>query len=169
MNHPATVVPAAPGLDRPCSLREQKKQPEMKMGLRNLANGEEQVFDSIQTWAFLKGGKFLLAQKYRGEGKAKGGSDLILLSLEDGSRLTIGNVSSFAPNESESLVALRIESDSGEGGVQILNPATNALTTPCVSVHRPPCSGCPIATTGSPTSTWAAISTPSSTSLPPHA
>jgi len=26
VNHPATAVPAAPGLDRPCSLREQKKQ-----------------------------------------------------------------------------------------------------------------------------------------------
>jgi dienelactone hydrolase len=108
-------------------LREQKKSPEMKLGLRKLASGEEQVLDSVQSWRFLKTGKHLLAHRYRGEGKTKGGSDLVLFDLETGARLSLGNVSSYLPNEAGTSVALRIESDNGERGVQILDPETMAL------------------------------------------
>lgn len=110
-------------------LRDQKKVPENKLGLRNLASGEEEVIESVQSWRLLKTGKHLIAQRYRAEGQTKGGSDFLLVSLDDGSRLSIGNVSSYLPNESGTLVALRIESASGERGVQVLDPATNRLRT----------------------------------------
>lgn len=109
-------------------LREEKKPIENRMGLRNLATGEERLMDRVASFRFLKGSRYMLLQRYRGAGKTEGGSDLNLVDLQDGAILAVGNVSDCVANQSNTLLALKIESDSGEKGVQILNPATRTLT-----------------------------------------
>lgn len=109
-------------------LREEKKPIENRLGLRNLASGQERVIERVVSFRFLKGSHYLLVQRYRGLTKAEGGSDMMLIDLSDGAAFVVGNVSGVAENHDANLLALRIESDSGEGGVQILNPATRTLT-----------------------------------------
>lgn len=110
-------------------LKEEKKPLQNKLGLRNLQTGEEIVTEGVEGFHFLKGGKFLLAHRYRGESKQEGGSDLVILNLAEPGNLTVGNVVSFTPNYDESLVALKIESDSGFKGVQVLDPSNFSLKT----------------------------------------
>lgn len=110
-------------------LRAAKKPIERKLGLRNLATGAEQVFDAVQSWQFLKTSKYVLIQKNRAEGQTKGGADLLVMSLSDDARLTIGNVANVSPNESGTLVALGLDSANGEKGIQILDPETMSLRT----------------------------------------
>lgn len=110
-------------------LREQRKAVERKFAYRNLATGEEKIVDSVLSAQFLKTSKHLILHKNRGEVKPKGGSDLIVVSLADGAQLNVGNVTSYLANEAGTLLALRIESDSGEGGVQVLDPDTMSLRT----------------------------------------
>lgn len=109
-------------------LRKDHKPIETKLVLKNLGNGAETTFDSVEGYDFLKGNRFLMARKLRGASKSEGGSDLFIFDLTDGTQLTIGNVVSAHPNHEENLVAIRTESDSGEKGVQVINPATHVLT-----------------------------------------
>ncbi len=101
--------------------------PPTKLGLRNLSSGDEQVFEGVQRYQFLKGSKFLLAQSVRPATRTDGGTDLLVLNLETGDSLNLGNVVDAMPNNDGSLVALTIKSDSGLQAVQILNPATQSL------------------------------------------
>lgn len=110
-------------------LRAQRKPIERKMGLRNLANGNEEVFGAVQSHQFLKTSKHLLVHKSRPEGQTKGGTDLHVVSLVDDARLVIGNVVNVRPNEAGTLVALGIESTSGESGIQLLDPEAMSLRT----------------------------------------
>lgn len=107
----------------------QKQQPRLKLGLRNLAEGKEQVLENIRTFQFTKGSKYLLMSRYPGQGKNPPSSDLMVMNLSDGSTVTIGNVMGFRMNKEENLIALNIESDSGERGVQLYDPATSTLKT----------------------------------------
>jgi len=119
------MAPPKETIDR---LRAERKPIQTKLGLRNLATGQEVVFENISNFSFLKGSKYLVAERSRGTTKSEGGSDFVLLNLDTGVDLTIGNVVGIAPNETETLIALRIQSDSGNYGVQVLDPATRSLT-----------------------------------------
>lgn len=110
-------------------LREERKPIKTKLGLVNLATGEEKRFDDVQRFRFLKGGRFLLAHRFRPDTRKEGGSDLTVLDLADMSPMTIGNVMDVEPNEKEDLLALRNEPETGEASVQILDPATSTLRT----------------------------------------
>jgi len=110
-------------------MREEKKPVQTKLGLLNLEAGQEQIFDDVQSFRFLKGSRYLLAHRYRGPGKTEGGSDLLVVDLATGESLTVGNVTAMLPNEAETRVALVVESDSGHRGVQLLDPATNSIRT----------------------------------------
>ncbi|HRK22375.1 MAG TPA: hypothetical protein PLX06_11225, partial [Fimbriimonadaceae bacterium] len=110
-------------------LRAQRKPLERKMGLRNLASGQEEVFEAVQSYQFLKTAKHVLIHKLRPEGQTKGGTDLLVVSLVDNARLTIGNVVNVRPNESGDLVALGLESPAGESGIQVLDPDAMSLRT----------------------------------------
>lgn len=109
-------------------LRAEKKPVENKLVYRNLEKGTEAIIDSVSNFSFLKGSRFLVAHRNRGAGKQDGGSDLTVIDLTDGSRLSVGNVSAFAPNHDGNVLALVVESDSGEKGVQIYDPASRSLT-----------------------------------------
>jgi dipeptidyl aminopeptidase/acylaminoacyl peptidase len=110
-------------------LRDEKKPIRNKLGLLNLATGEERRIDDVQRFRFLKGGRFLLAQRYRPETRKEGGSDLTVIDLAEMTPMTLGNVVEAEPNDREDLVALRMEPESGEGSVQVLDPAAGRLRT----------------------------------------
>jgi dipeptidyl aminopeptidase/acylaminoacyl peptidase len=109
--------------------KEEKREVHNKLNLLNLDSEEAVSLDDVQSFRFLKGSGFVVAQRYRGPGKTEGGSDLFISNLADGSSITIGNVASFALNKEETLLALDIESDSKNSGVQIYDPAARKLTT----------------------------------------
>ncbi|MFY9233476.1 MAG: prolyl oligopeptidase family serine peptidase [Fimbriimonadaceae bacterium] len=118
-------------------LRDQKQPVENKLGIRNLETGDEKVFDSVQSFAFLPNGApvsgYLVAHRYRGQAKPSGGSDLLVLDLDTGQTTTIGNVAGYsarpAPpgSKPDSAVALMVDSDSGNRGVQLYYPAASKL------------------------------------------
>ncbi len=110
-------------------LRDEHKPIETKFALRSLSTGKEITYEGVQSFTFLKGSKTLLLQRFRGIGKVEGGSDLVSINLGTGEPLTIGNVVSATANYAGDLVALSIASDSGQKGVQLLDPATNSLRT----------------------------------------
>ncbi len=109
--------------------KEDKKELHAKMGLRNLVDGDEVVLDEVQSFRFLRGSNFLVAKRYRGAGKTEGGSDLFITHLADGASVTLGNVAAWVPNKEETLLALDVESDSKNNGVQIYDPAAQRLST----------------------------------------
>jgi dipeptidyl aminopeptidase/acylaminoacyl peptidase len=109
--------------------RDQTREIHFKMGLRNLQNGEELVLDDVLSFRFLKGSHFLVAQRYRGPGRTEGGSDLFIANMADGTTVTLGNVAGFVANKAETLLALDVESDSKNNGVQIYEPSTQRLNT----------------------------------------
>lgn len=109
-------------------LKEQHRPIETKLGIRNLGNGQEVVLERVASFKFLKGSHYLVAQRYHGP-KEKGGGDMTVVDLSDGSAFAIGNVVNCIPNHEGNLLALEIESDSGDNGVQILDPATHVLNT----------------------------------------
>ncbi len=111
------------------ALKEQKKPIENRLGLRNLEDGGEVILESVESFRFLKGSKFLIAKRNRGAAKAEGGSDLFITNLKDGTSVTLGNVGGYTLNKAETLLALDVESDSKNNGVQIYNPESQKLTT----------------------------------------
>lgn len=110
-------------------LREQKLPVENKLVLRDLRSGEERVLDSVQRFAFAKGARALLAHRYRGAAKKEGGSDLTVVMLDTGREATFGNIVGFSLNESETMVAVGVESDSGSKGIQVITLATMSVDT----------------------------------------
>ncbi|MBX3117522.1 MAG: prolyl oligopeptidase family serine peptidase [Fimbriimonadaceae bacterium] len=107
----------------------QKQPVRMKLGLRSLPEGKEQTVENVRSFQFLKGSKFLLISRYPGQGKNPPSADLQVMNLANGTTLTIGNVMGFRLNKEETLIALNIESDSGEHGMQLFNPASGTLQT----------------------------------------
>lgn len=100
-------------------LREEKKPVEMKLGLRNLANGQETIYESIQSWAFTKGGGSLVMLRYRAASRTSGGSDLIIRNMVDGTTMTIGNVMDMRLHKNGKWLALGIDSGGQEKGLQV--------------------------------------------------
>ncbi len=108
-------------------LSAQRQQPRLKLGLRSLADGKEQIIENARSFQFTKGSKYLLISRYAGQGKNPPSADLTIMNLADGATMTIGNVMGFRLNRAESMIALSIESDSGERGVQLYDPSTGTL------------------------------------------
>jgi dipeptidyl aminopeptidase/acylaminoacyl peptidase len=102
-------------------LREAKKPIFTKLGLRNLENGSEQVFESVLSYNFLKGSRALLAQRFPAEGRPGAASDLLVITPSNGSVLPISGVTAAMPNHAGTEVALSIKTDAGEQGVELLD------------------------------------------------
>ncbi len=135
-------------------LRRDKKPVHNKAGLLNLANGEEAMFDAIESFAFSPDGAYLVLRPYgpeagsgaspaadggRGGGRGgesaagaedRPGTTLVVRYLASGRDETFGNVSQFAWQNSNDghLLAMTISVPGKLGnGVQLLDAATNVL------------------------------------------
>jgi acetyl esterase/lipase len=136
-------------------LRTEQKPVQNKLGVLNLATGETDALDAIESFAFSPDGAFLAIRPYgperpsgagaagaAGRGGRGGaastpsdaedapGTTLIVRRLATGRDMTFGNVSQFAWQDAERshLLALTISTPGKMGnGVQLLDPDTNTL------------------------------------------
>ena len=124
-------------------LRKEKKPIQRKLGLLNLASGEQTVVDGIESFAFSANGAYLAMRRYAPERKEAPeaasadetseapGTTLIVRQLTTGRDTTFGNVAEFAwqdlPKRGR-LIALRISAEDKTGnGVQLFDPETGTL------------------------------------------
>src|SRR5262245_1633353 len=127
-------------------LRREKKPVQRKLGLLNLATGEQTVVDGIESFAFSANGAYLAMRRYAPERKdapppeadragaemdAPPGATLIVRHLTSGRDTTFGNVAEYAwqdlPKRGR-LLAMTISAEDKTGnGVQLYDPETGAL------------------------------------------
>lgn len=123
-------------------LTKEKKPIQRKLGLLNLATGEQTVVEGIESFAFSSNGAYLAMRRYppkkdapeaaaSAEADDTPGATLIVRQLASGRDTTFGNVSAFAwqdlPKQGR-LLALTISAEDKTGnGVQLFDPETNAL------------------------------------------
>lgn len=126
-------------------LKKDKKPSHRKLGLMNLATGEQCVLDSIESFAFSPNGAYLAMRHYAPE-KANptpppadspeadpAGATLIVRNLATGRDSTFGGVSEFAWQDlpqTGRLLALAISAEDKTGnGIQLFDPQTGSLRT----------------------------------------
>ena len=129
-------------------LRQQKKPIQRKMGLLNLATGDQTVIEAIETFSFSPNGTYLAMRRYAPEKKDAGGpapdatptadadevpagATLVVRQLSTGHDTSFGNVSEFAWQDlprTGTLLAMAINSDDKTGnGVQLFNTETASV------------------------------------------
>jgi dipeptidyl aminopeptidase/acylaminoacyl peptidase len=124
-------------------LRKEKKPVHRKLGLLNLATGEQTTVDGVESFAFSANGAYLAMRRYAPERKdappaeagaevdAPPGATLIIRHLDSGRDTTFGNVAEYAWQELPKrgrLLAMTISAEDKTGnGVQLFDPETNAL------------------------------------------
>src|SRR5215470_9272314 len=124
-------------------LKKEKKPIHRKLGLLNLATGEQTTVDGVESFAFSANGAYLAMRRYApepkdkppaeaaGEMDAPAGATLIVRHLASGRDTTFGNVAEYAwqdlPKRGR-LLAMTISAEDKTGnGVQLFDPETNAL------------------------------------------
>ena len=126
-------------------LKKDKKPAQNKLGLTNLATGEQTVIDGIVAFAFSPTGKALAFRRYPAEKTGSTppdptaddenpvGSPLIVRNLANGRDTTLGNVSDFAWQDTAKtghLLAVAISTDDKTGnGIAVFNSETGTLRT----------------------------------------
>lgn len=124
-------------------LRKEKKPIHRKLGLLNLASGEQTSVDGIESFTFSASGAYLAMRRYAPERKdapaaetgreteTPPGTTLIVRHLDSGRDTTFGNVAEYSwqdlPKRGR-LLALTISAEDKTGnGVQLYDPETGAL------------------------------------------
>jgi dienelactone hydrolase len=124
-------------------LRKEKKPIRRKLGLLNLATGEQTTMDGIESFAFSANGAYLAMRRYALERKdappaevsaeteAPPGATLIIRYLASGRDTAFGNIGEYVwqdlPKRGR-LLAMTISAEDKTGnGVQLFDPETNAL------------------------------------------
>jgi dienelactone hydrolase len=127
-------------------LRKEKKPIHRKLGLLNLATGEQLTMDGIESFAFSANGAYLAMRRYALERKdappaeadragaeteATPGATLIIRYLASGRDTAFGNIGEYAWQDMSKrgrLLAMTISAEDKTGnGVQLFDPETNAL------------------------------------------
>jgi hypothetical protein len=124
-------------------MKKEKKPVQKKMGLLNLATGEQTVVDSIESFAFSPSGTYLAMRRYPPEKKETPeaaaptetedtpGAALLLRQLSSGRDASFGNVSEYAWQDLPkrgTLLAMTINAEDKTGnGIQIFNSETAAV------------------------------------------
>lgn len=122
-------------------LTKEKKPIQRKLGLINLATGEQTVVEGVESFAFSANGAYLAMRRYPPKKETSGdaaveaddtpGATLIVRHLASGRDTTFGNVSAFAWQDLSKqgrLLALTISAEDKTGnGVQLFDPETGAL------------------------------------------
>ncbi len=124
-------------------LRKERKPIQRKLGLLNLASGEQVVIDGIESFAFSSNGAYLAMRRYAPERKdappaaepaepdSLPGATLIVRQLVSGRDTTFGNVAEYVwqdlPQRGR-LLAMTISAEDKTGNsVQLFDPETNVL------------------------------------------
>ncbi|MFZ4507571.1 MAG: S9 family peptidase, partial [Fimbriimonas sp.] len=105
-------------------LKEEKKPVEIRLAIRSLAANQEQIFEGVRTYKFLKGGRFLVFHRQR---TTEPGADMVVVDLSDGTQSVFSNVVDFELNDAENLIAFEMETPGGFQGIQTFEPSTGTL------------------------------------------
>ncbi len=107
-------------------LQKEKKPVRTAFGLRNLATGETVSIADVSAFSFNPSGGFVSVTKYAAEGKKT--SEVLVLDLVGGTRLSVSNVSEHAWSDAAPLLALAVTVDGGAGnGLQLFDGTTGAV------------------------------------------
>lgn len=115
-------------------LRKAKKPVMSDMQLIDLSSNTIHNVKGARSFGFSKSSNYVAIHKYASDTKAKHkGSDLILKDLKGNQTLNIGNVSSYAFNETGTLFAYLVDADGDSGNglyiIDLNNHRSNALHT----------------------------------------
>lgn len=125
-------------------LRKEKKPLHRKLALLNLANGELDTIDNVESFSFSVDGKQLLMRRYAperptanrgdaepaatGDPEEAPGATVVVRALADGRDTTFGNVGESAWQSNGRLLALTIAAEDRTGnGVQVFDPSSASL------------------------------------------
>ncbi len=130
-------------------LRSEKKPVQDSLGLLNLATGEAETFEGVESFAFSSDGAYLTMQRYRavpsseptgasgGSGRGESaspeelpGMTIIVRQLAGGRETSFGNVSQFKWQDAEQshLLAMTISAEDKAGnGVHLFDPEKSVL------------------------------------------
>ncbi len=98
------------------------------LGLLNLATGEQEKIDEVESFSFSEDGRYLAFRRYKPEDKESSGVDMVVRELSSGSSLSFGNVSALRWQDAGHLLAMTIDADDQIGnGVKLYDPASGRL------------------------------------------
>ncbi len=98
------------------------------LGLLNLATGEQEKIDEVESFSFSEDGRYLAFRRYKPEDKESSGVDMVVRELATGSSLSFGNVSALRWQDEGHLLAMTIDADDQIGnGVKLYDPASSRL------------------------------------------
>lgn len=107
-------------------MREEDRPIRNRMGLLNLASGEEEILEAVASFLFDDSGEYLVIRGYPAEGVEA--PDLLVRTLESGSSINFGNVSEFALQDGAPRLAMTISTESGVGnGIQLYDATSSSL------------------------------------------
>lgn len=115
-------------------LKKDKKPPQTKLTLVELATGKKTEYDKIRKFAFSGEKSTAIAmQRYPSDAQEKekdkwAGSDLIVRDLASGNELSVGNVSEFAFDKHGAWLAWVVDAqDKAGNGIEVRNMDTGAV------------------------------------------
>ena len=108
---------------------QESRQPvRNSLGLLNLATGEQETIEEVQSFSISDDGRYLAFRRYKPEDKESSGVDVIVRELATGSSLSFGNVSAMSWQDEGRLLAMTIDADDRIGNsVKLYDPATGRL------------------------------------------
>ncbi|MXX71703.1 MAG: S9 family peptidase [Gemmatimonadetes bacterium] len=108
---------------------QESRQPvRNSLGLLNLATGEQETIDEVESFSFSEDGRYLAFRRYKPEDKESSGVDAVVRELATGSSLSFGNISALSWQDEGHLLAMTIDADDRIGnGVKLYDPATGRL------------------------------------------
>jgi dipeptidyl aminopeptidase/acylaminoacyl peptidase len=107
-------------------LTKEKKPVHNSFAVRNLVSGETIAIPEVTAFAFNPSGGFISVTRYAAEGKKV--SEVIVLDLARGTRLSFSNVAEQAWSDVKPLLALAVTVDGGAGnGVQLYDGAAGTV------------------------------------------
>ena len=105
---------------------EMKKPSPTKLGIRNLETGEERIIEDIATFDFLKDQDMMIAMRPKMT-PGPGGSDLLIMNPAGGEPTVISNVANYGLNDSETLLAVQINSGTGYQAFEVIDIKTGTI------------------------------------------
>lgn len=98
-----------------------------RAGLRDLASGEEEIFDDVRSFEFDDSGSYLLLRGYAPEDSDA--ADLIVRNLSSGASVNFGNIAEYAWQDDAPRLAMTVSTENGAGnGIQLYDAAAGTLT-----------------------------------------
>ena len=107
-------------------MREDDRPIRNRIGLLELASGEEEILEGVASFQFDDSGEYLVIRGYPAE-EAEA-ADVVIRTLESGSSINFGNVSAFAWQDNAPRLAMTILTESGAGnGIQLYDATSSSL------------------------------------------